>query len=244
MCFGSVRMGFSIEIDEQTREAIRGILSELENPVKITLYGGRFCEWGEVNWCRLVEEFLDIVKELSPENKLVLEKKDISENTELVKLLEPHITSRVRVPVICINDCEIVYMGAPFGEEVRTFLDALLMASKKRTNLRPETRQTLRELVEKLPRRLYIVTLVTQMCPYCPYAASLANSFAVESGGKIVSIIYDASLDPELAEEYGVTMVPAIIMGLEGSKGRLEFIGVPSETDLLERVEEHLRLGR
>ncbi len=237
-------MGFSIEIDEQTREAIRSILSELQNPVKVTLYGGKFCEWGDVNWCSLVESFLHIVRELSPEGKLILEKRNIEENLDLVKLLEPNITARVKVPVICIDDCSIIYMGAPFGEEVRTFLDALLLASKRQTSLRPDIKRAIKELAEKLPRRLYIVTLVTQMCPYCPYAASLANSFAIESGGKIISIIYDASLDPELAEEYGITMVPAIIMGLEGNKGRLEFIGVPSETDLLERMEEHLKLGR
>ncbi len=236
--------GYSLEIDEQTREAIRDILNGLENPVKLTLYRGKFCEWSDVNWCDLVSQFLNILRELAPPGKLEVQIRDIEDNRALLSLLEPYITSRVKVPVICLDECSVVFLGAPFGEEVRTFLDALLLVSKRRTNLSPEVKSTLKELADKLPRRLYIVTLVTQMCPYCPYAATLANSFAVESNGRIISIIYDASLDPELAEEYGVTMVPAIIMGLEGFRGRLEFIGVPSEQDLLERVKEHLEMGR
>jgi len=236
--------GYTIEIDEQTRETLKNILSELENPVRLTLYKGRFCEWSDVNWCDLVNQFLNILRELAPPGKLEVQIRDIEENRNLLSLLEPYITSRVKVPVICLDECSVVFLGAPFGEEIRTFLDALLLVSKRSTNLSPEVKKELRELTHKLPRRLYIVTLVTQMCPYCPYAASLANSFAVESSGRIISIIYDASLDPELAEEYGITMVPAIIMGLEGFKGRLEFIGVPTEQDLLERVREHVELGR
>ncbi len=169
----------------------------------------------------------------------------MSENPEIVRLLEPTITSRIKVPVVCIGEnCEIIYLGAPIGEEIRTFLDSIILASTRKTNLSPKTREELKNVLKQLQKRLYIVTLVTQACPYCPYAASLANSFAIEGEGKIISIIYDASLDPELAEEYGITMVPAIIMGIEGFKGRLEFIGIPSEADILERIIEHVKMGR
>ncbi len=236
---------YFIELDEKTREAIREILSSMINPVKIVLYKDKFCEWTEIDWCRVTEELLREIANLSPNSKIIFEERRLSDNLDLVKLLEPNITSRVKVPVMCIGDnCEIVYMGAPVGEEIRTLLDSILLVSTRRTNLSPEVRNELKKVLENLQRRLYIVTLVTQACPYCPYAASLANSFAVEGNGKIVSIVYDASLDPELAEEYGITMVPAVIMGLEGFKGRLEFIGIPTENDVLERIIEHIRLGR
>ncbi|NPA23329.1 MAG: conjugal transfer protein TraF [Crenarchaeota archaeon] len=238
-------MGYSIEIDERTREAIREILSSMTNPVKIVLYRDKFCEWTDINWCEITKQVVSEIAKLSPDSKIIFEEKKLSENAELLKLLEPTITSRVKVPVVCIGDnCEIIYLGAPVGEEIRTFLDSIILASTRKTNLSPRTREELKNIIKQLPRRLYIVTLVTQACPYCPYAASLANSFAVEGEGKIVSIVYDASLDPELAEEYGITMVPAIIMGLEGFKGRLEFIGIPSEADLLERIIEHVKMGR
>ncbi len=236
--------GYRLEVDEETKRAIRDILSELENPVRLTLYRGKFCEWSDVNWCDLADQLLKLLQELAPAGKLEVQVRNLEEDKNLQSLLEPHITSRVKVPVICLDNCTVIFLGAPFGEEVKTFLDAVLLVSKRRTNLNSEVKKELKEIVSKLPRKLYIVTLVTQMCPYCPYAATLSNSFAVESEGKIVSIVYDASLDPELAEEYGITMVPAIIMGLEGFKGRLEFIGVPSEQDLLERIKEHLKLGR
>ncbi len=236
--------GYRLEVDEETKRAIRDILSELENPVRLTLYRGKFCEWSDVNWCDLADQLLKLLQKLAPAGKLEVQVRNLEEDKNLQSLLEPHITSRVKVPVICLDNCTVIFLGAPFGEEVKTFLDAVLLVSKRRTNLNSEVKKELKEIVSKLPRKLYIVTLVTQMCPYCPYAATLSNSFAVESEGKIVSIVYDASLDPELAEEYGITMVPAIIMGLEGFKGRLEFIGVPSEQDLLERIKEHLKLGR
>ncbi|NPB00457.1 MAG: glutaredoxin [Crenarchaeota archaeon] len=238
-------MSYSIEIDERTREAIREILSSMVNPVKIVLYKDKFCEWTEINWCEIARQVVSEIAKLSPDSKIVFEEKILSENPDIVKLLEPTITSRVKVPVVCIGEnCEIMYLGAPIGEEIRTFLDSILLASTRKTNLSPRTREELKNIVRQLQRRLYIVTLVTQACPYCPYAASLANSFAIEGEGKIISIVYDASLDPELAEEYGITMVPAIIMGLEGFKGRLEFIGIPSEIDILERIIEHVKMGR
>ncbi|NPA70565.1 MAG: conjugal transfer protein TraF [Crenarchaeota archaeon] len=238
-------MSYSIEIDERTREAIREILSSMVNPVKIVLYRDKFCEWTEINWCEIAKQVVSEIAKLSPDSKIIFEEKTLSENPDIVKLLEPTITSRIKVPVVCIGEnCEIMYLGAPIGEEIRTFLDSIILASTRRTNLSPKTREELKNVVKQLQRRLYIVTLVTQACPYCPYAASLANSFAIEGEGKIISIIYDASLDPELAEEYGITMVPAIIMGLEGFKGRLEFIGIPSETDILERIIEHVKMGR
>ncbi len=236
---------YFIELDDRTREVIKEILSSMVNPVKIVLYKDKFCEWTEIDWCRVTEELLREIANLSPDSKIRFEQCTLSENTNLVKLLEPNITSRIKVPVMCIGDnCEIVYMGAPVGEEIRTLLDSILLVSTRRTNLSPQTRSELKKILDQLSKRLYIVTLVTQACPYCPYAASLANSFAVEGDGKIVSIVYDASLDPELAEEYGITMVPAVIMGIEGYKGRLEFIGIPSENDILERIAEHIRLGR
>lgn len=238
-------MSYSIEIDERTREAIREILSSMVNPVKIVLYRDKFCEWTEINWCEIAKQVVSEIAKLSPDSKIIFEEKTLSENPDIVKLLEPTITSRIKVPVVCIGEnCEIMYLGAPIGEEIRTFLDSIILASTRRTNLSPKTREELKNVVKQLQRRLYIVTLVTQACPYCPYAASLANSFAIEGEGKIISIIYDASLDSELAEEYGITMVPAIIMGLEGFKGRLEFIGIPSETDILERIIEHVKMGR
>ncbi len=48
-------MSYSIEIDERTKEAIREILSSMVNPVKITLYRDKFCEWTEINWCEIAK---------------------------------------------------------------------------------------------------------------------------------------------------------------------------------------------
>lgn len=227
---------FHIEIDEDTKEAIREYLSRMENPIELKLFTSKTCGRRDVNWCLPVEEFLDLLQQLVPD-KLKIEKIYFETSEELFN--KYGIFERY-TPVICIGNCEIMYYGAPFGEEVRSFLETLIMYSTKRTRLKAETRLALKKLGEVCPKEIQILTVVTQACPYCPYAATLANSFAIESRGKIKSIIYDASLNPEIAELYSIAMVPAIIIKTKDSElGRVEFIGVPTEIDLLDKIMEY-----
>jgi len=80
------------------------------------------------------------------------------------------------------------------------------------------------------------VTVVTPSCPYCPYAVLLANMFAFESKGKVRSIVVEAYEEPDIADMYGVTAVPTVVIRNEGTQGDVEFVGVPPEADLLKKI--------
>ncbi len=225
---------FHLEIDDYTKEAFRSYLSRMSRPVEVKFFTSSTCGSREINWCVPVEELLDLLEELA-QDKIVVRKyryEDSLEEFTKYGVLEKS------TPLICLCNCIIRYFGAPFGEEIRSFLDALVMCSTGQTRLKSYTKRALRKIAEdERAKRVYAITVVTQSCPYCPHAVSLVNSFAIESRGKMLSIIYDASVDPELAERYNIMIVPAIIMRAEGeAHGRVEFVGVPSEYDLLEKV--------
>ena len=84
----------------------------------------------------------------------------------------------------------------------------------------------------------YLENVVTPQCPYCPYAALLINMFAFEAykHGKpcIVADTVEAYENEDIANKYNVMSVPAIAIN-----GKVEFVGVPYEEDLLAKLMEH-----
>jgi thioredoxin-like negative regulator of GroEL len=68
--------------------------------------------------------------------------------------------------------------------------------------------------------------------------------FAYESRGKVVSMVVEAYENPDIADMYGVTGVPTVILQAEDAAvGDVEFVGVPPEHDLLARVKNHMGLA-
>lgn len=230
-----------IEVDEETREIIREMLSQMENSVEINFFTSQNCAGRETNWCIPTEEFLDLLIQLAPQEKLRLNKYLYEKDAESFKKfgVEPQ-----RVPVVYFGDGFIRYLGAPLGEEVRAFIETVIRLSTGKTGLRQKTRAELSTLAQSASKRVYILTVVTPSCPYCPYAVLLANMFAYESKGKVVSVVVEAHENPDIADMYGVTGVPAVILQAEDvSVGDVEFVGVPPEHELLARVKNHMGLS-
>lgn len=227
-----------IEIDDETRDIIREMLSQMEKSVEINFFSSNNCGGRETNWCVPTEEFIDLLAQLAPSGKLKINKYTLEKDIQAFKKfgVEPN-----RVPVVYFGDGFIQYFGAPMGEEVRAFIETVVRLSTGKTGLRQKTRAELDNIARNASRRIFIYTVVTPSCPYCPYAALLANMFAYESKGKIVSIIVEAYENPDIADMYGVTGVPAVILQPEDSSvGEIEFVGVPPEHELLARIKNHL----
>lgn len=229
-----------IEVDEETKEIIKEMLSQMENPVEINFFTSRSCGGRETNWCVPTEELLDLLHQLAPAGKLVINKYDADKNADVFRKfgIEPQ-----RVPVVYFGDGFIRYLGAPMGEEVRAFIETVVRLSTGKTGLRQKTRNELSNLAQSAPKRVYVMTVVTPSCPYCPYAVLLANMFAYESKGKVVSVTVEAYENPDIADMYGVTGVPTVILQAEDAAvGDVEFVGVPPEHELLARVKNHMGL--
>ncbi|MEZ0249131.1 MAG: thioredoxin family protein [Thermoproteus sp.] len=226
-----------IEVDEETKEIIKETLSQMESPVEINFFRNNSCGGRETNWCVPTEELLDLLSQLAPSDKLVVKKYDIDKDVDAAAKFGVDAS---RVPAVYFGDGFIKYWGAPLGEEVRAFIETIVRLSTGRTGLRARTKNELAALAEKAQKRVYVLTVVTPSCPYCPYAVLLANMFAYESKGKVVSVMVEAYENPDIADQYGVTGVPAVILLREGDPvGNMEFVGVPPEHELLARVKEY-----
>ncbi|MFP3168039.1 MAG: thioredoxin family protein [Thermoproteus sp.] len=226
-----------IEVDEETKEIIKETLSQMESPVEVNFFYSNDCGGRETNWCVPTGELLDLLGQLAPPEKLLIRKYDVAKDREAAAKfgVEPS-----RIPAVYFGDGFIKYWGAPLGEEVRAFIETIVRLSTKRTGLRARTRNELAAFAERAQKRVYVMTVVTPSCPYCPYAVLLANMFAYESKGKVVSVMVEAYENPDIADQYGVTGVPAVILMREGDPmGNMEFVGVPPEHELLARVKEY-----
>lgn len=71
-----------IEVDEETKEIIKEILSQMKNPVEILFFTSNTCGNRDTNWCVPTEELLDLLAELAPPGKLILRKIKYEENSD------------------------------------------------------------------------------------------------------------------------------------------------------------------
>ncbi|MCG2863412.1 MAG: thioredoxin family protein [Vulcanisaeta sp.] len=226
-----------IEVDEETKEIIREILSQMKNTVEVLFFTSNTCGNRDTNWCVPTEELLDLLAELAPPGKLVVRKIRYEEDSNaFVKYnVEPN-----RVPVIYLLDGAIRYLGAPLGEEVRAFIETIVRISVGETKLRPRTKKGLEALANSGGKRVEVMTVVTPSCPYCPYAVLMANMFAYDSKGRVISTTVEAYEESDIADMYQVSAVPTVILRREDQDvGNVEFIGVPPESDLLKKVLEY-----
>jgi glutaredoxin-like protein len=115
-----------------------------------------------------------------------------------------------KVPAILIGrdgEARIRYFGIPAGFEFAVLIDDLVAVSRQDSDLRPQTRQALKNLA----RDAHIQVFVTPTCPYCPRVARLAHAMAQESAHVRADVI-EASEFPALADRYGVYGVPKVVI--------------------------------
>jgi thioredoxin reductase (NADPH) len=98
----------------------------------------------------------------------------------------------------------IRWMGAPIGEEGRTFVEALMIIGYGETGLSPESRKVIRKIESSRDIKVF----VSPTCPYCPQQAVNALKAAVERPEIISLEIIDIQAHPEMAEQYSTHSVP------------------------------------
>lgn len=169
--------------------------------------------------------------ELSEEVRLVAFLKEGKSSEELKKVLEQVAASsekiklevysienkdkvekyRVdRAPALAIlgdKDYGIRFYGVPKEQEYLALLSGIEAVSKRNTALPEEIKKKVRAIDQEL--RIKIFT--TPLCIYCPKAVKIAHAFAIENELIRVDAI-DATEFKELAEKYGVSAVPKIVL--------------------------------
>jgi thioredoxin reductase (NADPH) len=98
----------------------------------------------------------------------------------------------------------IRWLGAPMGEEARTFLETLILVGSGKSNLSDQSVN----VIKKIDSPRDIKVFVSPTCPYCPQEAVNAVKAAVEMPETISLEIIDIQCEPELANQYAAQSVP------------------------------------
>ena len=98
----------------------------------------------------------------------------------------------------------IRWLGAPLGEEGRTFLEMIILLGLGQSNLNDQAKKVLEGLQE--PR--HVKVFVSATCPYCPQQAVNAVRAAIEKPDLVSLEIIDIQSNPELANRYNAHSVP------------------------------------
>jgi thioredoxin reductase (NADPH) len=98
----------------------------------------------------------------------------------------------------------IRWLGAPMGEEARTFLETLILVGSGKSNLSDQSVK----VIKKIDSQRNIKVFVSPTCPYCPQEAVNAVKAAVEMPDTISLEIVDIQSEPELATQYSAQSVP------------------------------------
>ncbi len=98
----------------------------------------------------------------------------------------------------------IRWLGAPLGEEARTFLETILMVGSGMSGLSDQSRK----VISKIDSVRQIKVFVSPSCPYCPQQAVNAVKAVIEKPELISLEIIDIQCQPEIAHQYSAHSVP------------------------------------
>lgn len=214
-----------VEIDEETKEAIKEALQDMEKPVTLYVFVGPKCRY-----CDETLRIAKLLEELSPtrngEHLVRVVIYDKEKNPEAFKK-----QGIERIPSLTMLEGVIRYTGTPSGEEIRGLVETVIRISQEDSGLDQTTIEKLKTITEPV----HVEVIVTPQCPYCPYAALLTNMFAYEvwriGRRNFIADTVEAYENPDIADKYNVMSVPAIAIN-----GVLAFVGVPYEEDFIERI--------
>ncbi|MBT8374852.1 MAG: thioredoxin family protein, partial [Deltaproteobacteria bacterium] len=98
----------------------------------------------------------------------------------------------------------IRWLGAPVGEEGRTFLETLILVGRRQSNLNDQARK----VIQNIDSKRQVKVFVSPSCPYCPQQAVNAVRAVIEKPELISLEIIDIMANPEMADQYGAQSVP------------------------------------
>jgi thioredoxin reductase (NADPH) len=106
--------------------------------------------------------------------------------------------------VIAPDQYNIRWIGAPMGEEARTFLELLLLVGSGNSNA---SEQSLKVL-ERIDAPRHVKVLISPSCPYCPQEAVNGAKAAVARPDLISLELIDIQCRPDIAQQYAAQSVP------------------------------------
>jgi thioredoxin reductase (NADPH) len=102
------------------------------------------------------------------------------------------------------NRYNIRWLGAPMGEEGRSFLEAMLLIGSGKSGMGEQSLK----VIERLDSPRQVKIFVSPTCPYCPQQVVNGLKAAIERPELVSLEIIDIQCRPDLADQYGAQSVP------------------------------------
>jgi thioredoxin reductase (NADPH) len=182
------------EAMEQLQAQLKSIFKDLPHEVPLIL----FTQPGKNDLFSAACRFLvRAIREVTP--KVTLREYDLKHS--MAKKMGVN-----RAPTLALDPdrYKIRWLGAPIGEEAKSFVEAVLMMGKRSSGLSQESMKILKKITS--PREVKV--FVSPSCPYCPQQAVNALKAAVERPDMISLEIIDIQANPDLADQYSAQSVP------------------------------------
>ncbi len=186
--------GAQAGVPEQAQAELIKVFEKMPHEVPLLLFAG--AEKDEP-FAAGTRAFIRSLRRIAP--RLDLKEYDLKH----AKAKEHEITSS---PTLLFDPgrYRVRWLGAPLGEEGRSFVETLIMMGYRRTHLSPEALKILRRIEGKRNIKVF----VSLSCPYCPQQAVNAVQAAIERPEAISLEIIEIQANPELADKYGAHSVP------------------------------------
>ncbi|MEZ7196661.1 FAD-dependent oxidoreductase [Pseudodesulfovibrio karagichevae] len=147
-------------------------------------------------------------------------------------------------PTLCLNpdDYHIRFLGAPLGEEGKSFITSIMLVSLGMNGLSEASLS----LLEPLDEERLVQVFVSPSCPYCPGQVMHAVKSAIARPGLVKAECVEMNENRELTEKHNVGSVPHTIF----NNGAHDALGLmPEERFVVEMVylksaEELLKEGK
>ncbi|UCH24052.1 MAG: thioredoxin-disulfide reductase [Deltaproteobacteria bacterium] len=180
--------------DENFMRQLRQTFEQLPNDIPIYMFTQKGMDdvFAQTN-----RQIVRAFRELTP--KVTFKEFDLDH-----ELAQKWNVDRSPTLLIAPERISIRWLGAPLGEEGRTFLETLIMVGLGQSNL---SEQSLK-VINKIDAPRNIKVFVSATCPYCPQQAVNAVKAAIEKSNLISLEIIDIQCEPELADQYSAHSVP------------------------------------
>jgi thioredoxin reductase (NADPH) len=120
------------------------------------------------------------------------------------ELAQKYSVSVAPTLVIAPDRFNIHWIGAPMGEEARTFLELLMLVGSGNSNASDQSLKVL----ERIDGPRHVKVFISPSCPYCPQQAVNGAKAAVARPDLVSLELIDIQCRPDIAEQYGAHSVP------------------------------------
>ena len=205
-------------IKEAQQEQLKEKFKALDGNVKLIVFTQEF----ECRYCEETRHLMEDIAALS--DKIEVEIYDfVADSDEVEKYKIDKIPATV---VEGEKDYGIRFYGIPAGYEFISLTNTIMAVSEGQSDLSEGTKASLKKLKDPVNIQVFI----TLTCPYCPPAVEMAHKLAQESD-LVSSAMVESAEFPHLAQKYGVTSVPKVVVNDD-----IQFEGALPEKDFVENV--------